>query len=429
MRRLLVVSPRFPPVSAPDMQRVRISLPHFADSGWEPFVLAVDPEGVEGVVEPLLLETVPRDVPIRHVRPVSARWTRRVGVGDLGLRSFRALYRAGCDIIRKHGIDLVYFSTTVFTVLPLGRLWKRRLGVSFVVDLQDPWVSDYYEGKAKNERPPKYRLARAMHTVLEPWTMPEAAGLVAVTPEYIDTLQKRYPRLRDVPHEVIPMGASEADFDLVGRLNLPNPFFQPGDGHVHGVYAGVLGPVMRPTCRALCAALRMGLDRWPALFSRVRLHFIGTDYDPAAPRASMLPLAEEVGVRDFVHEEPARSPYFKALRTLLDADFLLLVGSDNPQYTASKLYPYILARRPLLAIFHEKSSVVDVLGRTGAGEIVTFADGFEPAELAQEVVERWRSLLERIPFRPETRWAEFEPYLAGASTRRQCALFDRVARA
>ena len=42
MPRLLIISPHFPPINAPDMQRVRMSLPHFVDAGWEVVVLTVD---------------------------------------------------------------------------------------------------------------------------------------------------------------------------------------------------------------------------------------------------------------------------------------------------------------------------------------------------------------------------------------------------
>src|SRR5205809_1604886 len=102
MKRVLIVSPRFPPSSAADIHRVRLSLQHFTDFGWDPTVLAVRPDFVEGCNEPLLLETVPAGTTVRHVRALPSKLTRRVGLGDLGLRSLPFLYRAGARII-KHG--------------------------------------------------------------------------------------------------------------------------------------------------------------------------------------------------------------------------------------------------------------------------------------------------------------------------------------
>lgn len=34
MKRVLIISPHFPPINAPDMQRVRMSLPYYKDMGW-----------------------------------------------------------------------------------------------------------------------------------------------------------------------------------------------------------------------------------------------------------------------------------------------------------------------------------------------------------------------------------------------------------
>ena len=162
MRRLLIISPHFPPVNAPDMHRVRMSLPHLVEFGWETRVLAVDPSRVEGVEEPLLLETIPPCVPVHHCNAFDVCWTRKLGVGALAIRALPFLHRAGAAILRAHKADLVYFSTTMFPVMVLGRLWKRRFGVPFVVDMQDPWVSDYYERRPRLERPRKHRLAQRM---------------------------------------------------------------------------------------------------------------------------------------------------------------------------------------------------------------------------------------------------------------------------
>jgi hypothetical protein len=35
MKRVLVVTPRFPPVNAPDHQRARLMLPFLREFGWE----------------------------------------------------------------------------------------------------------------------------------------------------------------------------------------------------------------------------------------------------------------------------------------------------------------------------------------------------------------------------------------------------------
>ena len=66
-RRVLIVSPHFPPTNAPDMQRVRMSLPHFREFGWDPHVLTVGDAG-DTPVDPLLSATVPADVEVGACR-------------------------------------------------------------------------------------------------------------------------------------------------------------------------------------------------------------------------------------------------------------------------------------------------------------------------------------------------------------------------
>jgi hypothetical protein len=317
-------------------------------------------------------------------------------------------------------VDLVYFSTTVFTSIPLGRMWKRRFGVPFVVDMQDPWVNDYYEQHPGVARPPKHGIARRMHRVLEPWSMPDADGLIAVSPAYLTTLAARYPVLRQRPGLVLPFGAAPQDFEGLPRERRANQFFDPDDGMIHAVYAGRGGQDMWTALRLIFWAFRTGLRESPALFRRIRLHFIGTDYAPAAKsRKTIEPLAESMGVGGHVREHPARVPYFEALQTLRDAHMLLVPGSDDPQYTPSKLYPYVLARRPLLAVLHEKSAACEVLRSTNGGTVATFGDG------AARLYEVWRETLGRLAA-PATDWQAFERYTAREMTRRQCEFFDQV---
>lgn len=429
MRTLLIVSPHFPPINAPDMHRVRMSLPYYKEFGWRPVVLAVEPAYVEGVEEPLLLETIPSDVPIRRVAALPVRLTRKV-VGDLGLRALPFLYWTGAQMIKRYNIDLVYFSTTVFQTLVLARIWKEQLGVRFVLDLQDSWLSSYYEDKPKSERPPKYWFVQRMNKVLEPWVVRKVDGIIAVSEAYHVNLRKRYPWILPEVCRTIPFGASSLDYEVATKFNGENPYFRRGDGFIHGMYGGVLGSVMKQTCVAICLAFQQGLRRYPALFSKVRLHFIGTSYAMDSRAAKTIqPVATEMGLADYVQEDPCRIPYFAVLNFLKDADFLLVPGSDNPRYTASKIYPYILAQKPLLAVFHERSSVIDVLRSTQAGELATFSSDSDVESIASSLLSQWIMLLRRLPFKPSTNWQAFQPYTAREMSRRQCELFDCVVNA
>ena len=74
-RRLLIVSPHFPPVNAPDMQRVRVALPYFIAAGWEVTVLTVADPTPTAPREPELETTLPAAVRVERAHCCSRRWS------------------------------------------------------------------------------------------------------------------------------------------------------------------------------------------------------------------------------------------------------------------------------------------------------------------------------------------------------------------
>ena len=226
---------------------------------------------------------------------------------------------------------------------------------------------------------------------------------------------------------VLPFGADVKDFENTVALKIKQGIFDPNDGNRHWVYVGRGGRDMAKALRILFLTIRQERERKPESFRSLRLHFVGTDYAPAGRAAKTVePIARECGVGDLVEERTGRVPYFEALRILLDSDAILLFGSDDPGYTASKLYPCILARKPVLAVFHEQSTVVDILRHCNVGRAVTFATDIGPKEMAETAAPHLDWLLS-LPkgYEPETDWKEFQPYTAREMTRRQCEIFDR----
>jgi hypothetical protein len=105
---------------------------------------------------------------------------------------------------------------------------------------------------------------------------------------------------------------------------------------------------------------------------------------------------------------------------------LLIFGMDEPGYTASKLFPYVLARKPLLTIFHTDSSVTTLMHRLAAGVAVSFGEADAYKDISGRVFEQWFS---RRGFEtaPDTRWEDFEEYTAEAMADRVTDIFDQVA--
>lgn len=371
MPRLLIVSAHFPPVNAPDMQRVRMSLPHFVDAGWEVVVLTVDDRAPLAPLEPELLTTLPRPVRIVRAPLFSRGWTRWIGINNLGLRSLPFLYSIGTRLLAEQAFDLVYFSTTQFVLCPLGRLWRREFGVPYVIDLQDPWLNDYYSQPGA-PRPPggwKYLFAYASAKLLEGWTLRRCAHVISVSATYLEVLRRRYPWFTAAHGSVVTFGAPDADLALVRQRAPQTPRLLPDTRTIKIAYAGRLGGDMLPALDLLFAATAQLGDDVPTL----EFFFYGTSYARAGQgEATTTALAAKHGISARVHESPARIGYLDALQLLLETDIAILIGSEDRAYSPSKIYPTLITGKPTLALAPRDSVLETKLRELGGASLVTF---------------------------------------------------------
>lgn len=426
MKNLLIISPNFPPINGADMHRIRQSVSYLQDYGWNPIILAVKPHLIEGKIDERLLYTLPENIDVIHINAFPTRWTRKIGLGSLGLRSLWFYKNAANKILKSRNIDLIYFSTTMFPVMILGNYWKKKFGIPYVIDMQDPWHTDHYLKLPKSQRPHKFWFSYRLNKYMEPIAMREVNGIISVSQGYCDTLQQRYSNISSDNCMVIPFGAFSKDFEVLESQNLSNNFFDSKDGYTHIVYVGVCHN-MNTSISLLLKAFKIGLSENKELFKKVRMHFIGTSYAPNNEgKQSVIPIAEKEGVLPYIDEHTNRVSYFEALKLLKDAHVLVMLGTDDLHYTASKLYPYIMAQKPLLAIFHSKSSVVRILKETEAGEAVGFDDTTSIDKCESIVFQQLRNLLCKLPFTPNTNWKAFEPYTAREMTRKQADFFNKV---
>lgn len=404
------------------MQRVRMSLPHFLAAGWEVTVLAADDPEPLAPLEPDLLATVPHAVRVVRVPCLRRRWTGKLGLNNLGLRLLPYLYQAGSRVIREWRPDVVYFSTTQFITLPLGRLWQGRFKVPFVIDLQDPWLSDFYEQPGAPPPPGgwKYRIAHWMSARLERWTLRKVAHVISVSARYLETLAARYPWFRQEQGTTLPFGAPEADMELARRRSQAGPPLLKRNGGVQIAYAGRLGGDMQPSLEVLFAGLaacrQRGVD--------VEASFFGTSYAGAGRgESTTAAMVGKFGVEDRVRELPDRIPYLDSLRLLLETDVALVLGSTDAAYAPSKIYPTLLAGKPILAIAPEGSVLERMMAELGeACSLVVFkqsGDGI--AQGAQQVADCLCRLVQRGLIQPVSSQVQtiLERHSARAVARRQ----------
>jgi len=424
VKRVAIIGADFAPSSLPPALRLRFFISHLREFGWEPTVITTDPRYYDCVLDPEIERLLPDGLRVIRTPALPRKLTRLAGLGDLGARSMGYHWRVLRQLCRRGEVDLVFISVPHYMPMLLGGWAHERFGIPYVIDYIDPWGSDYYWQVPRAQRPPKWLAAYATARVLERYALRHVSHVVGVSRGTTEAVRRRYPWLSEANTTEIPYGAESGDWDYVRRHPRRNQLFDPGDGKLHIASVGAYTEAMRPVLAALFAAVRKARAQDPAI-NRVRLNFVGTSYSTGQPCVTSI--AREQGAEDLVEEHPQRVAYLDALQLLSDAHALLVIGSAEPHYTASKIFPYILARRPLLTIFHRDSSVIGIVERAQAGRVISFGADDPLEGKIGEIAQRLRELA-ALPRGQEERAYEqaLEAYSTRSMTARLAEVFNKV---
>lgn len=423
--RVLIVTSGFPPTILADVHRARMLCADLRECGWEAEVLTPgEAFHAASAVEARARMLRPPGTAVHEVQPWQAWFFRLLGSRSIGWRALVPMHREGARLLAGGSFDLVYFSTTSFPLFCLGRLWRRRFGVPYVLDFQDPW----HRPRTRYETSPhrlKARVVRALSAILERWALRRAAGLVSVSPDYLDELARRYPGYpctRAERRAVIPFGATGADIEAARSCGAGT---EREEGTVEIAYVGAGGAIMSRSFARIAELLARARQVAPSLAGRVRIRLAGTDSGWKEGDARTLQrVAEEAGVGDLVEERPRRIGYLDALGRALAADGLLVLGVDDPAYMPSKLFSYALTGKPMLACLHPRSQANRYFAEVeGLGHLVHFAGDDGRTDASDE--SRMLSFLDDAANRRVTdRTAAMRHYLSPGAARRHAGLFE-----
>jgi hypothetical protein len=269
-----------------------------------------------------------------------------------------AATRKALDVARKfpageHGV--VIATSPPHAALIAGERIARRLGWPLVLDYRDPWSAfewpEWHRGGISNW----------LGKHIEARLVRRSAARVLNTASMREWFEETFPFAPSARNFAIPNG-----FDAVPRTAEP-----PTGGVMQIVHAGdiygsrSLVPLLR--------AIRNVSLRHPQ--RPIRL----TNYGPLPPREMKKIEAAELG--GFV-EIRARIPFADLFVELQRAHLLLAVVSEHMTYsTPYKVYDYMAAGRPILALTPQDAALHDLLAESGAGEGVEAqdVDGIERA--------------------------------------------------
>ena len=351
-----MVAFHFPPLAGSSgIQRTLRFASHLPSFGWEPTVLTAHPRAYERTSADLVSE-VSSDIVVerafaldtrRHLaafgrypwwlaspdRWISWRWGASLAAGKL---------------IRRHAFDAIWSTYPIATAHVIGADLHRRFAIPWVADFRDPMAQDGY--------PSDPRLWRAFKSI-EQDTLATARWSVFTTPGAARVYAQRYPgcepRIR-----VLPNGYDEASFANVEASTEP---LTPGATTL--LHSGVVYSSERDPTHLFEALERLVADG-TAVAGQLKVRFRASGND-----GLLTDLTRRHRLQEFVEVMPPID-YRAALAEMLRADGLLILQASNcNEQIPAKLYEYLRARRPMLALTDPAGDTAGALRGAGVEAI------------------------------------------------------------
>jgi glycosyltransferase involved in cell wall biosynthesis len=270
-------------------------------------------------------------------------------------------------LARQWRADLVYSSSPPYTCALLGRRIARRAGIPWVPEFRDPW-SGFLSAPRRPEP------ARSVEHRLERGVYQDAPRLVIAWKGIAADFRGKYPEGDASKFRHIPNGYDPEDFAGVApRVN----------DRFTVVYTGSMYGVRNPD-PFLVAVARL-LERGAVDPEGFRVRFVGRFGEDVRAMFRRPELRGTVEERGYL-------PHAESVAELLGAHALLLVVDDvagSEGIVPGKVYEYLGARRPLLALAPE-GDVAELVRRTRAGAVLRRDDVAGIAGAVAALHEEWK---------------------------------------
>lgn len=441
-RYVLFVTYYFPPAGGPGVQRVLKFSKYLSDFGWTPIMLVPEEPEYQARDESLLKE-LPKDL-IIHRAPIFEPYDlyrmvtgKKKGVSldvnvikeegakqstaerlaelvratffipDARIGWYWNAVREGKKLLQQYPVEVIYSSSPPYTPALIARKLARHGKLPWVAGFRDPWTGFH-------NTPNRWFLPKKIDTSLEHSVFNEAK-LVDVAWKGIakDALGK-YPDLDPAKFIHIPNGFDSADYpehDIFKRAE------KPKNAKFTITYSGSLYGPRNP--QSFLAAIRSLIDTGKLDPAKLHLRFVGrfgAEIHEMLDQPWVAPMVEKI---EYV-------PHAKAVELLLSSDALLLIVDDVPsvaEIVPGKVYEYLGAMRPLIAIAPPGGAIGELLKETHAGEAVKQSDIEGQARVILELYDQWQGKAAgSISMQPEA----ISKYERREETRELAGLFDRV---
>ncbi|MXZ17780.1 MAG: glycosyltransferase family 4 protein [Rhodothermaceae bacterium] len=350
--------------------------------GWLPTVLTVDPEfAAFPSTDETLLQEIPPEVKIIRTRAWDpfrlygrfqgkkkadavevghvggklgfkrvARWLRgNVFLPDARIGWVPFASRVVRKLVQEQKFDAIMSTGPPHSSHLVGMAAYKASKLPWVVDMRDPWVEIYYRDQMYEGR-----IANKIQSTLERRVLSTASAVVSVS-KHVGLGLKR--RVQMQHYETIPNGFDPADI-LQNQATRTRK-----EGAFTVAYIGTY------TLRRHSNALVVALQKLQATIP-VEVHFVGKVDSEAL---------ERYRVNGIPIEELGYLPHNEAVAYMQEVDIFLLPlprvqGHNGAGDVSGKVFEYMSARRPILALGPTEGDLADILNQVHAGNIFDYED-------------------------------------------------------
>jgi glycosyltransferase involved in cell wall biosynthesis len=402
VKKILICCHAFPPAGGPGVQRIAKLVKYLTKQGYEIEVVTASPVSYK-IRDQKLLQDLPATVPIYRTWTLEIAWLlnhlsmisfekKNLSVGSpdpksdtimqgkktllsmvknplrrllKGVATVAEVILATPDVyagwlpfalvksLRRVQIfkpDVVLTTGGPFSGFVLPWILQSLYGIPYILDYRDAWMLNPYRVHGN-------KFKQHITEKMEKSMLQNAAAVVVVTRDMEKDFLRTFSYLEDKIH-LIHNGFDPDDFQTESLTEKNTQIFKL-------VYTGTF--TQSRTSRPFLESVVRLREENPQLFSSLRLTFVGNAGNECQSLVKEFQLSEICEFTGYLsHQE--------SIAQLMAADALLLVTGKDPSEVTGKVFEYLHARRPILALTHPNGSLATILRKSGSALVACRED-------------------------------------------------------
>jgi len=373
MNNILMIAYHFPPVRVSSgIQRTLKFATYLLDHQWKPLVLTVSPNAYDHVSDDQMHE-IPAEVSVRRVftldtskhLAIKGRYLNCMALPDRWVSWCVTGVWAGLQWIVCYRPKVIWSTYPIASAHLLALLLHRVTGI--------PWVADFRDSMTEDDYPPDPAQWR-VYRWLERQVIRHCSCAVFTTPGAIRMYAGRYPEMPPSRWVLIPNGYDEENFIRAEASTAYQQALADKTAEIVLLHSGVLYPSERDPTHFFMAVSQLKRDG-QIQAGQVKIILRATGHDGLYSQ-----LIAENDLQDLVFLEPGIA-YERALAEMMTVDGLLIFQAANCNHQIpAKLYEYLRARRPILALTDPEGDTAKALLDAGLTDIARLDNKDEIAQ-------------------------------------------------